>query len=151
MRYPRQAPTTSSGAPGSGSLTRAHPPAAAAAPAGAAPPAAGSRWWGGSRTLSALCRSASPAPYERSAEPYPVVGVVGSVLVERRLSLPDEDGSPGSLPSSWSMWRSLSAPALLGVIHRPTAAGDGQGPVAACSPLPTCGPHPPERRRTLLR
>src|SRR4029453_17203822 len=44
-----------------------------------------------------LCRSASPAPYERSAEPYPVVGVVGSVLVERRLSLPDEDGSPGSV------------------------------------------------------
>jgi hypothetical protein len=30
-------------------------------------------------------------------EPCPVVGVVGSVLVERRLSLPDEDGSPGSV------------------------------------------------------
>jgi hypothetical protein len=30
-------------------------------------------------------------------EPYPVIGVVGPLILERRLSLTDEEGSPGAV------------------------------------------------------
>src|SRR4029450_2343877 len=64
---PAPGPTTSSGDPGAGSLTRARPPAAAARARGA-PLAAPLLRWGGSRTLPALLRYASPAPWERCWE-----------------------------------------------------------------------------------
>src|SRR6266545_2300292 len=63
-RYPRQAPTTSSAAAGSGWLTPAHPPVAAAAHARGAPPAAAPLRPARSRTLPAVLRYASPAPWD---------------------------------------------------------------------------------------
>src|SRR6266508_39102 len=63
-RYPRQAPTTSSAAAGSGWLTPAHPPVGAAAHARGAPPAAAPLRPARSRTLPAVLRYASPAPWD---------------------------------------------------------------------------------------
>jgi len=67
------------------------------------------------------------------------------------MGLTDEDGSPSSVAKLLVAVAVSSAHrCFCGVEHRPTAAVNGQGPVAPAHHLLTDGAHTPGRRSTLL-